>query len=274
MSGTLPRNPTIDPRGQAVQAARAPARPTIMASRHAISAGHYLATQAGMAILDGGGNAIDAGVAAGLAMGVVQSDLVNVAGVAPIMMWIAERGEVVCIDGLGTWPAAMTPDLFAREHDGVVPAGLLRTVVPGSPAAWLTALEHYGSLSFGEVAAAAMRLAADGFAIDPFMCAVIEDNADSYRRWPSNAAVYLPGGRPPRPGERFVQADLARTLHYMADEEAAHARAGRVAGIRAAYDAFYRGDIARTISDYHRDNGGLLSMQDLSEYQVRFEPTV
>jgi gamma-glutamyltranspeptidase/glutathione hydrolase len=245
-----------------------------VASRHAIAAGHYLASEAGMAILNGGGNAIDAGVAAGLAMGVVQSDLVNIAGVAPIMMWIAETGEVVCIDGLGTWPAGMSPDLFAREHGGEVPVGLLRTVVPGAPGAWLIALERYGSLSFGEVAEGAIRLARDGFAIDPFMCAVIEDNVEGYRRWPSNAAIYLPGGRAPRPGERFLQQDLAATLRYMADEEASGAHQGREAGIRAAYDAFYRGDIARTITEFHRQHGGLLTMSDMSGYSVRIEPTV
>jgi gamma-glutamyltranspeptidase/glutathione hydrolase len=250
------------------------ARPAIMAGEHAISAGHYLATEAGMTILNGGGNAVDAGVSAGLVMGVVQSDLVNIAGVAPIMMWLAGTREIECIDGLGTWPAAMSPDLFQREHQGVVPVGLLRTVVPGAPAAWLTALERHGSMSFADVAGAAIRFARDGFAIDPFMCAVIEDNLEGYERWPSNAAVYLPEGRAPRPGERFVQRDLASTLQYMADEEAAHGGGGRVEGIRAAYDAFYKGDIARTISDFHRQHGGLLRMSDMAEYQVRMEPTV
>ncbi len=250
------------------------ARPEIVAGEHAIAAGHYLATEAGMAILNAGGNAIDAGVAAGLAMGVVQSDMVNVAGVAPIMMWIAETGEIVSIDGLGTWPAAMRPDLFRREHDDVVPVGLLRTVVPGSPSSWLAALERYGSMSFGDVAAAAIRLARDGFAIDPFMCAVIGDNQEGYRRWPSNEAVYLPDGRAPRPGDRFFQRDLAATLQYMADEEASNTMGGRSAGIGAARDAFYRGDIARAITEFHHDNGGLLSMADLSGYESRFEPTV
>jgi gamma-glutamyltranspeptidase/glutathione hydrolase len=245
-----------------------------MAGEHAVAAGHYLACEAGMAILNAGGNAVDAGVAAGLAMGVVQSDLVNIAGVAPIMMWIAETGEVVCIDGLGTWPAAATADLFERAHGGEIPVGLLRTVVPAAPAAWLTALERYGSMSFADVAHAAIRLAGDGFAIDPFMCAVIADNADGYRRWPDNAAIYLPEGRPPRAGERFLQRDLASTLQHMVDEEVAHAKQGRVAGIRAAYDAFYRGDIARTIVDYHGSHGGLLSMADMSGYRVRSEPTV
>lgn len=267
-------NPTIDPRAGSAPSLLPPARPVIMANEHAIAAGHYLASEAGMAILNGGGNAVDAGVAAGLAMGVVQSDLVNIAGVAPIMMWLAETREVLCIDGLGTWPAAASADLFQREHGGVVPVGLLRTVVPGAPAAWLTALERHGTLSFGEVAEGAIRLARDGFPIDPFMCAVIAENQEGYRRWPSNAAVYLPEGRPPRPGERFRQSDLASTLQHMADEESARAGEGRVAGIRAAYDAFYRGDIARRICDYHREHGGLLNMADLSSYSVRFEPTV
>lgn len=268
------RSPTLDPRVHASPGTGNASRPTLMAGEHAIAAGHYLATQAGMAILDAGGNAVDAGVAAGLAMGVVQSDLVNVAGVAPIMMWIAETAEVVCIDGLGTWPAAATAELFQREHGGEIPVGLLRTVVPAAPAAWLSALESYGSMSFGEVAHAAIRFAGDGFAIDPFMCAVIADNADGYRRWPDNAAIYLPEGRPPRAGERFLQTDLAATLQHMADEESAHGRQGRVAGIRAACDAFYRGDIAHTITDYHRVHGGLLSMQDMAQYRVRREPTV
>jgi gamma-glutamyltranspeptidase/glutathione hydrolase len=273
MSMSTSPSTTIDPRAPGGSPAWSCARPTIMASQHAISAGHYLASEAGMAILNCGGNAIDAGIAAGLAMGVVQSDLVNVAGVAPIMMWIAETREVVCIDGLGTWPRAITADLFQREHAGVVPVGLLRTVVPAAPAAWLTALELYGSMSFGEVAQAAIRLAGNGFAIEPVMCSVIEENVEGYRRWPSNAAIYLPEGRPPRPGERFLQRDLASTLQYMVDEEASHASKGRVDGIRAAYDAFYRGDIARTITDYHRAHGGLLQMSDMSEYRVRFEPT-
>ena len=119
---TKTSNPTIDPRASGATVAPPSARPTIMAGEHAICAGHYLATEAGMAILNGGGNAIDAGVAAGLAMGVVQSDLVNIAGVAPIMMWIAESKQLLCIDGLGTWPAAMTPDLFLFQRSISYPA--------------------------------------------------------------------------------------------------------------------------------------------------------
>ena len=116
-------------------------RPVIRGHRHAIVAGHYLAAEAGFAILEAGGNAIDAGVAAGIALGVVHSDLVNVGGVAPIIPLQREDGQVETISGLGTWPAAMTPrSLPARA----------RRAHPGGPAAHRRAgrtrrLDHRGS---------------------------------------------------------------------------------------------------------------------------------
>jgi gamma-glutamyltranspeptidase/glutathione hydrolase len=236
-----------------------------------VVAGHYLAAEAGFAVLESGGNAVDAGVAAGIALGVVQSDIVNVAGVAPIMLYLAETREVVTVSGLGVWPRAASLDLFAREHGGRIPRGILRTVVPAAPHAWITALERWGTMSFGEVAAAAVRLAGEGFVMYPLMAEIIETFVDGYRTWPSNAAIYLPGDRPPAVGSPFVQEDLARTLHHMADEEAAAAGRGREAGLRAARDAFYRGDIARTIVDYHRGNGGLMTAEDLAGYESLIE---
>ncbi|MCG8542623.1 MAG: gamma-glutamyltransferase, partial [Alphaproteobacteria bacterium] len=144
-------------------------RPVIMGTRHAVAAGHYLAAEAGFDVLNAGGNAVDAGVAAGLAIGVLQSDIVNVAGVAPILLWIAEEQKVVSIDGLGTWPRRLAPDYFAREHGGAIPEGILRTVMPAAPAAWLWALERYGTLSFADVAQYAIRFARDGFPMYPLL---------------------------------------------------------------------------------------------------------
>ena len=105
--------------------ASSPYRPTIAVTQHAISAGHYLAATAGFDILQAGGNAIDAGCAAGIALGVLQSDLVDVAGVAPIMIYLTDRQEVVTIAGLGPWPKALDPELFMREHAGKIPKGVL-----------------------------------------------------------------------------------------------------------------------------------------------------
>ena len=130
-------------------------RPTITGTRHMVCAGHHAAAHAGFTILEAGGNAIDAGVAAGIAVGVLQTDRVNFAGVAPIMLYLADRREVLTIDGLGTWPRAASVDLFVKQHGGKIPPGILRTVMPAAPDAWLTALEKFGTMSFGEVAATA-----------------------------------------------------------------------------------------------------------------------
>jgi gamma-glutamyltranspeptidase / glutathione hydrolase len=241
-------------------------RPTIAVTRHAISAGHYLAATAGFAILEAGGNAIDAGCAAGIALGVLQSDLVDVAGVAPIMIYHAETQEVMTIEGLGPWPKALEPELFMREHGGKIPKGVLRTVVPAAPDAWITALRRWGTMSFGEVAAAAIRLAHEGFPMYPLMAASLERHAADHRAWPSSAAIFLPGGRVPEAGAVFRQTDLAASLQYMADEERAAAPRGREAGLEAARDAFYRGDIAKKIVVYMKQEGGLLSAEDLAEY--------
>jgi gamma-glutamyltranspeptidase / glutathione hydrolase len=249
-------------------------RPTICGTRHAVSAGHYLATMAGFSILEVGGNAIDAGCAAGIALGVLQPDLVNFAGVAPIMLRLAD-GTVETIAGLGRWPRALQPDLFMRKHGGRIPTGILRTVVPAAPDAWITALERHGTMSFGDVAASAIRFAAEGFAVYPLFAESIRAHAADYARWPQNAALFLPGGRPPEVGDKFVQTELAYTIRYVADQEkAAAARHGRAAGLAAARDAFYRGDIAREIVAFHRREGGLLAAEDLAEYRSRLEPAV
>src|SRR5579872_2609108 len=247
-------------------------RPTIAVTKHAIAAGHYLASTAGFDILQAGGNAIDAGVAAGIALGVVQSDLVNCAGVAPIMIYDAEKREVVTIAGLGTWPKALAPDFFMRAHGGKIPVGVLRTVVPAAPDAWITALRRYGTMGFGDVAAAAIRIARDGFPMYPLMAASLERQAERHAMWPSSAAVYLPNGRVPKPGEVFRQTDLAASLQYMADEEKAAAGRGREAGLEAARDAFYRGDIAKKLVAFMKEQGGLLSAEDLAEYHSPVGP--
>jgi gamma-glutamyltranspeptidase/glutathione hydrolase len=235
-------------------------RPTIMGTRHMASAAHYGAAHAAFAILEAGGNAVDAGVAGGIALGVLQCDIVNVAGVAPIILREAKSGEVHEIAGLGTWPKRTKPEVFRHEHGGHIPPGLLRTVVPAAPDAWITALERFGTMSFAEVAEASIRFA-EGFAMYPLLADMISLHEAEYRRWPSSADVYLPNGRPPKLGELFVQSDLAKTLRYMADEEKAR---GRHKGAR---DAFYKGDIARTITSFHEANGGWLAMDDMAGYR-------
>ena len=247
-------------------------RPTVYGTRHAVSAGHYLAAAAAFSILEAGGNAIDAGCAAGIALGVLQPDLVNVAGVAPIMIRLAS-GHVESIAGLGWWPKTIPADIFMREHGGKIPDGVLRTVIPAAPDAWITALQRHGTMRFADVASYAIRYAGEGFAVYPLLATSIAAHEHEYRRWQSNTAIYLPNNRVPKAGDKFVQSDLSRTLQYMADQDRA-AGADRKAGLQAAHDAFYRGDIAREIAAFQQREGGYLTMQDLDEYRSRIEPVV
>jgi gamma-glutamyltranspeptidase/glutathione hydrolase len=249
-------------------------RMTIMGTRHVVAAGHYLAAHAAFEILEAGGNAIDAGVAAGLAIGVLQTEKVNIGGVAPQIIFTAKDRKVHSIDGLGVWPRAVTPDYFLKKHGGKIPPGVERCVVPAAPDAWITALSRFGTMSFGDVAAAAIRFARDGFPMYPLMAQFIADNPDSYTRWPSSKRVFMPGGRPPVPGTVFVQADLGRTLQYMVDQERRAKRKGRKAGLQAARDAFYKGDIAHAVTKWIKQQGGLMRYEDFAEFSVNFEPTV
>ena len=245
-----------------------------MGNRHMIVAGHHVAAQAGFQILESGGNAIDAGVAAGLALNVVESEMASFGGVAPIILYRAETDEFFTVSGLGGWPAAASGGYFQVHHGGRIPKGILRTVVPAAPDAWVTALERWGTLSFADVSAAAIRLAREGFVTYPLLCGWIAQESDTIRDWPGSAAMYLPEGRPPRVGEVLKHEDLANTLQFLADEEKAHAGQGREVGLEAVRRAFYRGDVAAQIAAHQRENGGLLTAADMADFRVGIEPPI
>ena len=249
-------------------------QPTIKANNYMISAGHYLATEAGFRVLEAGGNAFDAGVAAGIALGVVQPDLVQFSGVAPIILYHAASDEVITVSGLGWWPKSVDLATFIEKHGGTIPVGVERTVVPAAPDAWIRTLERLGTMSFAEVAADAVRYAGEGFTVHALLAENLEAHKDRHAGWPANASIFMPEGRPLREGGTIVQSDLARALQYMIDEETAVAGKGREAGLRAARDAFYKGDIAKTIADHQAAEGGLLTMEDMAEYESGFEPPV
>ena len=242
-----------------------------MARRHVVVSGHYYASLAGMQVLEAGGNAVDAGVATGLAIDVLESEFVGFGGVAPAMIHLAERDEVHVISGVGVWPKAANIEHFHRHFGGRIPEGLLHCVVPAAPSIWIEALARFGTMSFGEVAAAAIRFARDGFPTYPFLAEQLAARQKDFAQWPTTAAIFLPNGRPPEVGEIFVQSDLGRTLQYMADQERAHARGDRLAGLRAARDAFYRGDIAGAVLRHQRENGGWIGEDDLAEFRSPIE---
>ncbi len=249
-------------------------RPEIRARKHAISTGHYLASQAGMRILDSGGNAVDAGVCAGICLGFLLSDFVSFAGVAPILYYEAATGQVHSIAGVGHWPKVATLAQYLARYKGDIPSGIPRTVIPAAPDAWITALRKWGIRSFGEVAGAAIELCAEGFPMYELMAMRTASAVKECHGWPSWAEVFMPGGRPPRVGELFRQADAARTLERMAAAEARASGAGRDAGLQAARDEFYKGETAERIARFMKAEGGLLTYDDLASYQVKTAPAV
>jgi gamma-glutamyltranspeptidase/glutathione hydrolase len=242
-------------------------------TRWAVAAGHSLAAEAGARMLSAGGNAIDAGVAAGFTLGVVHPDMVSVAGVAPILVHVARTGETFEVSGVGPYPRTSTREYFMTRHGGQIPPGLPRTVVPAAPDAWCTALERWGTMSFADAIAPALEHAARGFAVSAFSAYQMGANADKYRRWPTSTALYLRDGRAYRMGEVLVQRELADTLERMV---AAEKRAGgsRAAGVRAARNEFYQGETAKRIAEFHRVHDGPLAAADLAGFSVEVAPAL
>ena len=248
-------------------------RPTLIGKRYAVACGHYLPAAAAMRILDRGGNAVDAGVAAAMALAVVQPDIVSFSGVAPTLVYRRKERKVQSIAGLGYWPAATDVERLRSAGGGAIPEGILRTVMPAAPATHIAALSQFGTISFEEAATAAYELARDGFAAYPVFVRHLEKNHEKYRRWPSSAAVYLPGGEPPRVGQIFRQEKLAESIAGMMEAER-RSRGDRVAKLRAAHDYYYKGPIAESIAAFHRDNGGLVTKEDLAGFNAPIEPSI
>ena len=239
-------------------------RPVLRATRHAVSAGHPMAATAGFQILEAGGNAIDAGVAAALATNVLQSELTGIAGIAPAVVYLADSDKVVSVLGTSAWPKLASCEYFHKHHGGEIPLGILESQTPAAVDAYLTALEHFGTMSFAEVAAAAIRFARDGFPMYPLLAQLIGEKP---MPWPTTRKHFLPEGRALEVGELFVQGELGSTIQFLADEESKAAKKGRVAGLKAVHDAFYKGDITHKIDKFYRENDGLVRYEDLAEYR-------
>lgn len=249
-------------------------RPPIMGQRYLVSSGHNLASLAGLRMLEKGGNAIDAGVATGLAINVVQGDKTNLGGVCPIIMYLAKTREVLTISGLGWWPKAASIEWFTSRGYTEYPVGVLNSVVPSAVDGWITALRKYGRLSLAEVAAPAIELAERGFPVDIHLPPKIAKSHKMMEALPTLRAVWMPNGRVPEAGEVLVQKDLASTLKRLVEAEQGAAHLGRDAGLQAARDRFYTGDIAREIVEYCQAEGGFLTMEDMAEFSVGLEAPV
>lgn len=251
-------------------------RPVLRGTHAAVSTGHYLATLAAYDVLGAGGNAVDAGVAAGLVLNVVKPHMANLGGEAPIMIYDAARSRALNIDGLGWWPKAATVEYFEKVHGGKLPpGGTAASVVPAALDAWLVALSEAGTMDVEQVFAPAIRCARDGFPVyEVFTDYHIGLGSAFFNDEPTAAAVFAPGGRVPQPGEMLRQPALTDLLEAIVQAARQHRHLGRAASIQAARDFFYRGEPARAIARYCAQTDGMMTYEDVAEYAVRLEPPV
>ncbi|MDD9995755.1 MAG: gamma-glutamyltransferase, partial [Dehalococcoidia bacterium] len=248
-------------------------RPAFIGTEHAVSTAHFLSTAAGNRMLELGGNAIDAGVAAGIAMNTVMPYLTSFGGVAPIIVYMADRDEIFTISGVGRWPKAHTLKEHRRRWGDAIPNGISPVVVPAAPDAWMTALASFGTMTLKEVLDPSIRLAESGFpATDSYRYMVNRaESLDFLSEWPDAASILMPEGRLLQMGERLSNPDLGRLYRELVEVEGSASGNGRASAIRAARDYFYTGAPAETMTRFVEENGGILTMDDMRDFSVTVE---
>jgi gamma-glutamyltranspeptidase / glutathione hydrolase len=251
-------------------------KPVLHAKHWLAITGKPLAATAGAMMFQKGGNAVDA-AAAMLAATCTMWDTLGWGGETQALIWNPKTRQVIGLNGLGIAPSGATVEFFRDQGLRYPPEhGPQAAVTPGTPGALMVMLAEYGRLSLAEVLGPAIQMA-DGFPIEAQLIGRIEREREVLEQWPSSVAVFFPrDGEPPRPGELFRQPDLAATLRKLVEAEAAALAAGasREEAILAAYDRFYRFDIAEALVQATREDGGLLTLEDLDRWQVKLEESV
>ncbi len=259
------------------------AKPILYGKHWVAITGKPLAATAGALTFARGGNAVDAACAM-LGAAATMWDVLSWGGETQALIYNPNTGEVKGINALGVAPTGATAEFF-HEKGMVYPPeyGPLAAVTPGTPGGLMVMLAEYGRLSLAEVLAPAMQMAR-GYPIEASQANYIEKRRDILMRWPDSRRVFLPHlmeddptkRAAPKPGEIFRQNDLLATLQKLVDAEATALAAGqdRKAAIYAAYDRFYRGDIAQEIVRSNREHGGLFTMAGLDAWQVHIEEPV
>jgi gamma-glutamyltranspeptidase/glutathione hydrolase len=264
-----------------------PFRPVVRGRRGVVAGGHPLSVEAGMRLLQRGGNAVDAGVATVLAASVIEFSHFSFGGEVPILIKLRGQ-EVAVVEGLGAAPLKATREFFVSRARGANPSGgqstegtmpgaksgaipstgPLSATVPAVLDACVVALDQFGTKTLAEVLQPAIELA-DGHPIDELRVQYIRTRASIFAQWPDAKRVFMPGGQAPKVGDIFAQPDLARTLRELVEAEKRASGRGRSAALAAARDHFYKGPIGKRIGDYMQQNGGLLAAEDLARFRAK-----
>ena len=227
-----------------------------------VSSGKYEASKIGKQIMEAGGNAVDAAVAVGFALGLVEPNATGLGGGGFMTMRSADTGDIIFLNFRECAPAAATPDMWQLDSEGKViggqkSAGAKSAGVPGYVAGLLYALENYGTMSIADIVAPTIELARKGFTVTPTLANDMANSYDKLMKYSESGDIFLKDvdgiKLPYEVGENFTNEDYAKTLEIIA---------------KGGYDAFYKGEIAQAMVDAHQKYGGLLTMEDLANYQV------
>ena len=242
-------------------------RPELRGTFGMVASTHWLASAAGMSVLERGGNAFDAAVATGFTLQVVEPHLNGPGGEVPAVFWPVERGEPLVLCGQGVAPGAATIERFReRGHDLIPGTGLLAACVPGAFGGWLTLLRDFGTWRLEDVLAFAIGYADDGYPVVEGVRMTIERAAELLETWPGSRDLYLP---PPEVGTRFRNPALAATYRRIVDEACGGSRDDELEHARRA---FYEGFVAEEIHRFCDIGDGLLTGDDLAAWEATVEP--
>lgn len=229
-----------------------PPRDVSMGRRGMAVSAHQFVSQTAINIMRGGGNAIDAAVAAAAVLMVVEPRNGHLGGDTFMLFHDARHNRVIALNGSGGAPGKATLNHY-REIGGIPDDGLLTSTVPGTLACWGYAIDRYGSMSLAELLEPAISYADAGIPVSARIHHMLTLDAPTYRKFPDSAAVFLPGGEVPEIGAIWRQSGLAATLRRIAD---------------IGIDDFYRGALARELVDYSGQHGGLFTLDDFDPHET------
>ena len=261
-------------------------RPVVMGRRGVVTSGHYLASEAGLRIMHEGGNAVDAAAATCFCLNLLEPQSNGIGGEVPTLIYSARDRKAYAVSGMGFSPKAFTVE-WCREHriDLIPGDGYLPACVPAVVGTWAEAVARFGTMSFSEVLRPAIELAEGGFPVYRRLHDSLAANREKYlEKYPTTGEVYLAGGEVPETGSPLRNPDWAGVLKAMCRAEERAGSGGRVAGIEAARDEFYRGETAERIVEFITEkavedasgsaHAGLLTLEDMAAWSARVEEPV
>ncbi|MGE3189891.1 MAG: gamma-glutamyltransferase, partial [Vicinamibacterales bacterium] len=267
-------SPSAQDRGDADGQARMRAhRPSVPGVHGLVTSANPLASMAGMRILLAGGNAFDAAVAVATTLNVVEPTSSGIGGNGFATVFDKASGKVWSLSMAGAAPKALEAGSMTAD---LLDSGIKAGIVPGNLGGYLAILDRFGSMTLAEVLAPAIEYARDGHPINDSFASGVRGRQKVFAGFPTTAAVFMPGGHVPVSGESFRLPALAATFQKLVDAEQAAASGGasRSAAIQAAFDRFYKGDIADAFDRFFREQGGYLRKEDLAAYQPRWDAPV